>query len=444
MRESWGSWNTRALFLSAVLLLGNNVRKVVAHGALYVPTPRNAVERSLQEFIGGKSPVEASTCNNGFGGADGPTKGCKAGVRSAIDGKGDGQSCLWWSQGCSIFCDACATETFGHKPITGNAPQAGKAGFRISYCNSTRKGTLPREAWTLNIDVDEGSVEDSYRFNPWRAPGSAPVVDSCGVAGGEYAWQTMGGDSVFKNTSFAGKGMKGSKVLKPTDRALRPAWKRGTSVEVAWGIRYNHGGGYSYRLCPASEALTEDCFQRTPLRFDKTKQTLKWVDGSGKTYAMGDKAVFVSGEGVVFPSNSEWARNPIPRIWDSKVGLKNPDACPGPTTRAANSPPGCMQFDPPCPWDEYKTAGLLPCSDTPNSDVERFNVDIGNAHVHRRLRCDGDGRGACSGDWVVGVISDHVYIPHDLPSGEDWVLSWRWDSEETAQVWTNCADVTIT
>ena len=48
-------------------------------------------------------------------------------------------------------------------------------------------------------------------------------------------------------------------------------WVRGSVVPVAWGIKSNHGGGYIYRLCrmpPEGPAgLTEDCFQRTPLRF---------------------------------------------------------------------------------------------------------------------------------------------------------------------------------
>merc|ERR1719393_1122187 len=101
--------------------------------------------------------------------------------------------------------------------------------------------------------------------------------------------------------------MMGSK-LPPIPLANRTRWVAGTWVEVAWGPRYNHGGGYQYRLCPASEPLTEECFQRHPLEFDRTKQVLKW------------------------PKGSTWARNPIPRIWDSKTGLHNPEACPGPTT----------------------------------------------------------------------------------------------------------------
>merc|ERR1712060_569374 len=230
-----------------------------------------------------------------------------------------------------------------------------------------------------------------------------------------YAYQEIGGDWVFYNTSMAGMGMMGSK-LPPTPMENRTRWKAGTWVEVAWGPRYNHGGGYQYRLCPSSEPLTEECFQRHPLEFDRTKQTLKWNNGTLE-YPMGSKAIFVDGDAVK-PKGSTWARNPIPRIWDSKAGLHNPEACPGPSARAAGSPPGCLAFPAPCPWDTYNTTGLLPGT------------------------TDGDGMGQCSSDWVVGVISDHVLIPNDLPAG-DYVLGWRWDCEETAQIWQNCADVTI-
>ena len=116
----------------------------------------------------------------------------------------------------------------------------------------------------------------------------------------------MGGDSVFYNTSVARKGQKGSKVLPPLPRGQRSRWKRGTSVEVAWGVRYNHGGGYSYRLCPADKELTEECFQAHHLEFDRDAQMLKWNDGK-TTFAMGDKAIFVDGD-VTYPRGSTWAR----------------------------------------------------------------------------------------------------------------------------------------
>ena len=35
-----------------------------------------------------------------------------------------------------------------------------------------------------------------------------------------------------------------------------------------------------YRLCPKDEELTEACFQRMPLPFDRTKQALLWNNGT--------------------------------------------------------------------------------------------------------------------------------------------------------------------
>ena len=88
------------------------------------------------------------------------------------------------------------------------------------------------------------------------------------------------GESIFYNTSMAGKGMRGSQ-LPPTPPQHRPQWKTGTYVEVAWGVRYNHGGGYQYRLCPSSEPLTEECFMRRPLEFaNPTKHTARFADPS--------------------------------------------------------------------------------------------------------------------------------------------------------------------
>ena len=81
---------------------------------------------------------------------------------------------------------------------------------------------------------------DSYRFNPWRAPGHSPILDSCGQAGGTL-WQWRGGaaDAVFTNTSIARMGELGSHVLPYAPSGTK--WIAGESAEVGWGIRYNHG-----------------------------------------------------------------------------------------------------------------------------------------------------------------------------------------------------------
>jgi len=40
------------------------------------------------------------------------------------------------------------------------------------------------------------------------------------------------------------------------------------------------------------------------------------------------------------------------------------------------------------------------------------------------------------------LIADKVMIPKTIKPGK-YVLGWRYDCEETAQVWQNCADVNI-
>lgn len=59
-------------------------------------------------------------------------------------------------------------------------------------------------------------------------------------------------------------------------------WAAGAEEEVIFGITANHGGGYSYRLCPKPAAgymsLTEECFQAMPLRFAGDTQ---WIQQGG-------------------------------------------------------------------------------------------------------------------------------------------------------------------
>jgi hypothetical protein len=40
-------------------------------------------------------------------------------------------------------------------------------------------------------------------------------------------------------------------------------------------------------------------------------------------------------------------------------------------------------------------------------------------------------------------VVDTVAVPAGLAPG-DYLLSWRWDCEQTTQVWQNCADIRIT
>ena len=96
----------------------------------------------------------------------------------------------------------------------------------------------------MNIHAVDGAVNDSYRFNPWRAPGTAPVIDPCGQAGGKYKQTPVGGASVFGTVTINGTkgpqtlqmGDLGSQVLPPTDPKLVTNWTVGSTPRVAWGM----------------------------------------------------------------------------------------------------------------------------------------------------------------------------------------------------------------
>ena len=40
------------------------------------------------------------------------------------------------------------------------------------------------------------------------------------------------------------------------------------------------------------------------------------------------------------------------------------------------------------------------------------------------------------------MIADRIIVPKDLKPGK-YVVGWRMDCEETAQVWSNCADIEV-
>jgi hypothetical protein len=85
---------------------------------------------------------------------------------------------------------------------------------------------------TGNTKAKCGSAEDYYFYSPWRYPGSAPMIDSCGMAGGRFPGQSTGGAGAqYQNTSLAKEGDMGSKLPAMASQAT---WKAGSSYEVGW------------------------------------------------------------------------------------------------------------------------------------------------------------------------------------------------------------------
>lgn len=251
--------------------------------------------------------------------------------------------------------------------------------------------TLPDEMRTYQNPGWPGGV-DYYYNNPWRAPGAAPVFSACGVAGGNPEGCPVGDPT---ERDCPGGGFSYGPRAEDLDfpGVVTTEWTRGDTAEVGWGIMANHGGGYSYRLCPSWEEPTEECFQRTVLDFAEDTQWVQYGEG-------GEKVEFIANRTRIgtTPPGSQWTRNPIPACIEPDGGYFNAeDDCPNGT-----------QFPPPAPGLQgYGETYLAP--------------------------------GRATFKWT---LMDRVLVPSDLVPG-DYVLSFRWDCEQTPQIWNACAQIWV-
>lgn len=251
--------------------------------------------------------------------------------------------------------------------------------------------------------------DTGMRFNPWRSPGFAPVMDSCGVYAGNTSGEyVIGGQQ---------PGALGSKL--PSTKGQM--WIAGSSQEVSFSIYANHGGGYSYRLCPKSSNLKEECFQRHHLQFVGDQSWIQYGDDVANRTAI--PAVRVA-QGTN-PAGSQWTKNPIP-------------ACGGLAGGAA----GGAKHIP--LWNDCRRAQFEPPLKgvvTPNSKWAPLDGLYGIGAGAWTSQTHHEEFEFWAARFNLNII-DKVAVPSDLSPGE-YVLSFRYDCEQTAQVWSGCADVVI-
>jgi hypothetical protein len=147
-------------------------------------------------------------------------------------------------------------------------------------------------------------------------------------------------------------------------------------------------------------------------------------------------AMRVSGD-AVHPKGSQWTRNPIP-------------ACQGPEGGALYS--GCTgpQFAPPLADDDELFNKVFCTKSDGSCGVGKFARPEKGLYGFSVGTCTSGLPGkTCTEEeidfWALVFnfnITDKVQLPEDLAPG-DYVLSFRWDCEQTPQIWANCADVTI-
>lgn len=337
----------------------------VSHGAMTHPRPRNAYSSPANE----------------------PSHGSDL---SCI-----GDACFWYQVGCHIGCPSCTL--------------VGKELYPAPHCTAAQGLMEPTNndpefrSWD---PLGQSECGDFTKYNPWRAPGKAPVVDSCGVASG------LANPSSYATTPHGySAAAKGSEVL---PEQAPTYWKAGGTAEVGWGLSAQHGGGYSYRLCPKGSTMNEDCFQSNVLTFASQNSTLHWDDGSRPDQKI-TTTTYVGAAG------DQWRRQPIPGCaCDGGLGCGGKEflksevgGCTG--SASVRSAP----YSKTGPTTSQCPRGTMFDNNLPSSVTQGFLVGGANTFS----------------------VMDEVNVPSK--AGE-YMLSWRWDCEETDQVWNSCADIVIT
>lgn len=268
-----------------------------------------------------------------------------------------------------------------------------------------------------------------FKHNPWRAPGRAPVYSPCGIAGGVY--RGPGGHP--GNGGFAPAGVPLGFDGRNLSMNTPIEWEAGSKQEVAAAVNANHGGGYSYRLCRkiAGQEVTEECFKQGHLKFSGNKQWLQW--GTDKKSRVEVDAL--RAEEGTYPEGSQWTRFPIPACGAAWGG---DDAGESEVPGRLQGGPECnrTQFKPPVPglFGHALTQCLVPDTNIQNN-YQRYH----GYHAHN---CTDETIKRVEKLFNVNVV-DFVEVPANLRAG-NYVLSWRHDSEQTQQVWANCADIKVT
>lgn len=335
----------------------------------------------------------------------------------------------WFNQGSTIGC-------------------AKPSGLNCYKCceNPPMEPTLKSEdQLTYRILDDKGSKisprDTPFRMNPWLAPGHAPIAEVCGILGG---WQYNNardyiagpGDAFDKFRNGTGgamnghlppptmsppAGTKGTDVLQwDLNKRMEEAqgktyatnnniWKAGTTQNVSYSVYANHGGGFQYRLCKVEYLLNgtinEGCFQALEFVGEKAWFNYHMGDNVEKSISFTAKRVSDANTGGVLPRGSTWTQVALP-------------ACAGPYGGGSFGPP--PKCDSPQFENEITDAGFW-----------GYGFDTAGASpAFREVVTKGSYE-----------IVDTVQVPEGFEG--DYVVQWRWDSEQTPQIWTQCSIVTI-
>lgn len=272
--------------------------------------------------------------------------------------------------------------------------------------------TMPADSIMRTYAISDPDYK-LFGNNPWAAPGAAEVFSPCGIYGGNpVGCPPNSGEGKKGDPCGLGGFAYGVDALEDYADQTRlhdirsTDVKAGGELDVHWITKANHGGGYSYRLCkmPADgdhTKITEECFQAGHLGFASDDSWIQF--GDDEANRMSFKARRTTNG--THPKGSVWTQNPVPACAqeDGGVYTEHTEAC----ENALKEFGVRTQFPPRIP-------GIQGYGEHPHWSPSTFGFNV----------------------------VDRIQIPADLTPG-DYVLSFRWDCEETSQVWTTCADLKI-
>jgi hypothetical protein len=360
------------------------------HGGMLNPIPRNAAAGQKAWSTSNKCSSQTPYSTAGFYAGEYCGLGCV------------GDTCLWYQIGCFVGCGTCSMTGKDLYPTPEDLSKAGQ-------CKPIAATNNDKANKGYNID-GLSAHGDWSAVNPWRAPGTAgrgnPAFNPCGISSGSLPG--------FPDPPATGttQGMNGTDLPAAADPTV---WKRGEEKEVEWGIYANHAGGYAYRLCkkgPNGE-ITESACQDGHLDFAEETTTVKYYDGSREPFQINATTVSKG----TFPAGSQWRKNPVP-MCNCDIGQ------------------GCGKSSSDM-YAPYSATHLRP-----GQTAERCPTGL----QFPTKWDDGHGNGGYGTKGALGsfpfTMVDKVKVPADMAAGE-YVLSWRWDCEQTPQVWNSCADIRV-
>ena len=217
--------------------------------------------------------------------------------------------------GCKVLNDLPTDTEFDAQASDNKGPDCLQYWFD-SDVKIPGDATLSPEMEMPENTCNGNAENDNVRSNPWFAPGTAPVNGPCGTMGGMPNGCNGDGKGSYGDCCTEKCGIfafgNNTKDYAWPDMPVTE-WFAGFHHEVAWYVSANHGGGYSYRLCPMPKGgiseLTEECFQQNPLDFVGESQ---WVNYKidRETGHRTEVQARQTTEGT-YPKGSMWRANPI-------------------------------------------------------------------------------------------------------------------------------------